>query len=194
MGTTQSAPSRRKAAHRRIIFSAAVWRVKLVSFHPLHHVARTNVSVRRLMESALKALTKVKKSEQTKQSVLPSLPTSPRPPGMSEEKHAYWTRLATPRDGYSRDPASGPAKWTSEAVCARNAFLAAHGYLSAGPEERRQRRNGRVHRSSKAPTVHERADLTIEQQRAKLYFCYRATRPIPDRYLLAARPPPDELL
>lgn len=145
--------------------------------------------LREAMESALKALKKAKKPEQ---SVLPRLPTSPRPPGMSEEKHAYWTKLARPRDGYSRDPATGPAKWTCEAVEARNSFLAAHGYLSAGPEERRQRRYGRVHRSSKSPTVHEGAELSIQQQRARLYFCYRATRPIPDRYLQAARPPPDE--
>lgn len=144
----------------------------------------------KVMESALKALTKAKKPSESEQSpALPTLRTSPRPPGMSEEKFAYWTKLSTPRAGYSRDPATGPAKWTNEAVWQRNAFLAEHGYLSAGPEERRQRRYGSAHRSKKAPTVHEPTELSIQQQRARLYFCFRATRPIPERYLQAARPP-----
>lgn len=112
-----------------------------------------------------------------------SPPKSPRPPGMSEEKWAYWSRMATPRAGSQRhDVALKPPQQTEAAIWQRNQFLAEHGYLR---KEHPMKRAAAL----RPPFEHSKpAELTVAQQQARLHFCFRTGTKVPERYIQSAKP------
>ena len=130
--------------------------------------------------------------------VTPSWEFDKPPPGSPRGgyKKEDWTRLSTPRAGYSRDEALGPAKKVDAAVWERDQYLRKVGYKDSPRELLHKRFHGtsaeaqREQNSTRA-ALQSRADLdlSVEQQRALLRNCFRTGRPVPE-YLLRKLPKP----
>ena len=120
---------------------------------------------------------------------MPRTPLTPRPPPppvrgivrtgeLSEEQQQYWTHLAQPRAGYSRDDehSGGSQKKTMEAVWNRDKWLRENGYLD-------QRKPTAAQLAAIRPSVAQRRELPVAQHAARLRFLWKTGRPIPQNYL-----------
>ena len=120
---------------------------------------------------------------------------APPVPSRGGYKEEDWTRLSTPRAGYSRDEALGPAKKVDSAVWARDQYLRKVGYKDSPRELLRKRFHGtsseaqREQNSTRAALARADRELSVAQQSALLRNCFRTGRPVPE-YLLRKLPLP----
>ena len=109
-----------------------------------------------------------------------------------KEADEYWSRLASPRAGYSRDEQAGPAKKTDKAVWNRKQFLRMHGYGVLSMREQQQLQIQQQHEQQSAASGRPGKDADLDdwtKQQAILMNCWRTGRKPPERVLRKLPPP-----